>query len=164
MVKPRKFIKFNFVNCENLFCQTCSIWKCQSRKSVPWKFPPAKVSALKILISIDLLVLMTSWVSDKFNYLMDNEKFSFSYIYGWIWMGMSFFWLGVGGCDLFLAACGWVRVIVTSFMLGVGGCGWLWPFFDWLWVGVGECDHFLAGCEWVRVSVTFFWLGVGECG
>ena len=36
---------------------------------------------------------------------------------------MSFFWLGVGGCDLFLAACGWMRVIVTSFMLGVGGCG-----------------------------------------
>ena len=42
-------------------------------------------------------------------------------------MDMTFFWLGVGECDLFLAVCGWV------------------------WVG--ECDLFLAMCGWVWVSV-----------
>ena len=30
--------------------------------------------------------------------------------------------MGVGECDLFLARCGWVWVSVTFFMLGVGGC------------------------------------------
>ena len=36
------------------------------------------------MISIHLLVLMTSWVSHKFDYLMDNEKFPFHYVYFWI--------------------------------------------------------------------------------
>ena len=133
-----KFIKFNFVNCENLFCQICSLWTCQSPKSVPKEFPLAKVSALKILMSIDLWVLMTSWVSHKFDYLMDNEKFSFSYIYSWIWMGMSFFWLGVCGCDLYMAGCGWVQVSVTFFRPGAGDCELSLAGFGWVWVGVGE--------------------------
>ena len=95
-------------------------------------------------MSIDLLTLMTSWVSDKFDYLMDYEKCSFPYIYGWICVGMSFFgwvwvsvtffWLGVGECDFF-----W---------LSVGGCWWVWLFLGWVWVGVGECG-------WVWMSARF---------
>ena len=72
-------------------------------------------------------------------------------------MGVTFSWLGLGGCVLFLAACGWVWMSVT--------------FFGWVMVGVGECDLFLAGCGWVWVSVTFFlarygwvWVGVSKCG
>ena len=87
-------------------------------------------------MSIDLLVLMTSWISDKFDYLVDSEKFSFPYIYGWIWMGMSFFWLGVGGC------------------------GWVWPFFSWVWVARGGCDLFLAGCGWVWPFFGCGWVWV----
>ena len=40
-------------------------------------------------------------------------------------MGVTFFgwvWVGVGECDLFLAGCGWAWVSVTFFWLGVGGC------------------------------------------
>ena len=120
-------------------------------------------------MSIDLLALINSWVSDKFVYLMDNEKFSFPYIYGWIWVGMSLFWLGVGKCDLLGAGWGWM-------WMSVGGCGLVWPFLGWVWIGIGACDLFLAGCGWVWVSVTFFgwvwvsvtffvwvWVGVGEC-
>ena len=62
-------------------------------------------------------------------------------------MVMTFFWLGMGGCDHFLAGCRWVGVSVT--------------FFGLVWVGVGECDLFLAGCGWVWMSVAFLWLGVG---
>ena len=36
----------------------------------------------------------------------------------WVWVSVTYFWLGVGECDLF-----W---------LGVSKCGWVW-------VGVGEC-------------------------
>ena len=36
--------------------------------------------------------------------------------FGWVWVG-------VGECDIFLAACEWVWVSVTFFWLGVGGCG-----------------------------------------
>ena len=35
---------------------------------------------------------------------------------------MSFFWLGVCGCDLYMAGCGWVQVSVTFFRLGAGDC------------------------------------------
>ena len=35
---------------------------------------------------------------------------------GWVWVSVTFFWLGVSECDLFLAWCGWVWV---------GGCGWV---------------------------------------
>ena len=87
---------------------------------------------------------MTSWVSDKFDYLKDNEKFYFPYIYSWIWVGISFSWLGVGGCDLFLAGC-----------VCRGGVS---PFFGWVWLGVGRYDLFLAGCGCV---LTFF---LGGCG
>ena len=38
--------------------------------------------------------------------------------FDWVWVGMTFSWLGVGECNLFLAECGW---------------------------GLGECDLFLAG-------------------
>ena len=36
---------------------------------------------------------------------------------------MTFFWLGVGGHDHFLAGCGRVWVGMTFSWLGVGGCG-----------------------------------------
>ena len=45
---------------------------------------------------------------------------------GWVWVGVTFFCLRVGGCgwcDLFLVGCGWVWANVTFFWLGVGGCG-----------------------------------------
>ena len=130
-------------------------------------------------MSIDLLVLMTSWVSDKFDYLMDNENFSlhfatFTAEFGWVCF---FLWVGVGECGLFLAGCGWVWpffgwlwVGVTFFWLAVGGFGWVWSFYGWVRVGVGECDLFLAGCGWVWpffgwvwLGVIFFWLGKGGC-
>ena len=54
--------------------------------------------------------------------------------------------MGMGECDLLLDRCGWVWVSVTFFWLGVGECdpffGWVWvsvTFFGWVWVGVGEC-------------------------
>ena len=47
---------------------------------------------------------------------------------GWVWVGVIFFWLGVGGCDIFLG--GWVGVIFFS-------------------VCVARCDIFLGGCGWV---------------
>ena len=99
---------------------------------------------------------MTSWISDKFHYLVDSEKFSFPYIYGWIWMGMSFFWLGVGGCGWVWPFFSWVWVARGECDLCLAGCGWVWPFFGCVWVGVtlfllgvGGYDLFLAGCEWV---------------
>ena len=27
---------------------------------------------------------------------------------GWLWVGVIFFFLDVGGCDIFLFGCGWV--------------------------------------------------------
>ena len=27
---------------------------------------------------------------------------------GRVWVGVTFFWVGVGGCDIFLGGCGWV--------------------------------------------------------
>ena len=39
--------------------------------------------------------------------------------YGWVWVGVTFFWPGVGGCD--------------PFWLCMGGCD---LFFGWVWVGV----------------------------
>ena len=80
------------------------------------KIRPAKVSALKLLMSVDLLALMTSWVSVKFDYLMDNKNFSFPYINSRIWVGVLLFWLGVGRCDLLWGGCGVIWV-------SVGGCG-----------------------------------------
>ena len=70
-----------------------------------------------------------------------------------MWVSVTFFWLGVGGC-------GWVW---PSFSwLGMGECGWMWPFFGWVWVsvtsfwlGVGWYDLFLAGCRGI-------WVGVDE--
>ena len=107
---------------------------------------------------------MTSWVSHKFDYLMDDEKFPFHYVYFWIWVGM-------GVCDLFLARCGWV---CPFFWLGVDGCGWVWPFFAacrWVWPFFGRCRYvqpflgwmwvgvtILAGCAWVWVSARFITL------
>ena len=41
---------------------------------------------------------------------------------GWVWVGVTLFWLGVvdvGGYDLFLTGCGWMWV-------DVGECGWVW--------------------------------------
>ena len=86
-------------------------------------------------------------------------------------MGVTFSWLGLGGCVLFLAVCGWVWMSVTFFgwvMVGVDECD---LFLGWVWLGMGECDLFLAGCGWVWVSVTFFlarygwvWVGVSKCG
>ena len=48
--------------------------------------------------------------------------------YGWVWVGVIFFWVGVGGCDI----SGWVWVGVTLF-----------------WVGVAGCDILLCGSGWV---------------
>ena len=36
--------------------------------------------------------------------------------FGWVWVGLTFFWMGVGGWP-FLA-----------------GCGWVWHLFSWVWV------------------------------
>ena len=47
-------------------------------------------------------------------------------------MGVIYFWVGVGGCDIFLGGCGWELVGVIFF-----------------WVSVGGCDIFLGGCGWV---------------
>ena len=71
--------------------------------------------------------------------------------FDWVWVGMTFSWLGVGECNLFLARCKWVRVSVTFFWLSVAG-GWVNVTFFWL--DMGERDLFLAGCR----------LSVGECG
>ena len=75
-----KLAVFRFVNRENLFRKNFRRPKFLLRRY--WCL---------LIYGPDLLVLMTSWVSDKFDYLIDNEKFSFPYIYGWIWVGMSFF-------------------------------------------------------------------------
>ena len=96
----------------------------------------------KRLMSIDLLALMTSWVSGKSDYLMDNEKKSFPTL---------------------MAEFGWVCPFLA-------GCGWVWPFMGWVWVsvsffwlGVAEYDLYLGGCGWIWVSVTFSWLDMGKC-
>ena len=34
---------------------------------------------------------------------------------GWVWAEMIFFWVVVGGCDIFLGGCD----------IFVGGCGWV---------------------------------------
>ena len=55
--------------------------------------------------------------------------------------GVTFFWVVVAGCDIFLGACEWVWHFSGLFWLGV-------TFF---WVGVddvGVCDIFLDGCGW----------------
>ena len=44
---------------------------------------------------------------------------------GWVWVEVIFFWVGVGGCDIFC--------------VGVG-------VYDIFWVGVGGSDIFLGGC------------------
>ena len=124
-----KLAVFRFVNRENLFRKNFRRPKFLLRRY--WCL---------LIYGPDLLVLMTSWVSDKFDYLIDNEKFSFPYIYGWIWVGMSFFQLGVGGCNLFfLTGCGWVWPFFGWVWPFLDGCGSVWPFFGWMWVGVGEC-------------------------
>ena len=48
-------------------------------------------------------------------------------------------WLGVvvGGYDLFLAGYGWVWVSVTFFWLGMGECD---LFLGWMWLGVGVSE------------------------
>ena len=80
------------------------------------------------------------------------------------------FTAGIGGYDLFLAACGQMWVGITFFgwvWVGVDGCNlfwWVWSFF---WLGVSGHEWvwpFLAWCGWVWVVVTFFWLGAGGCG
>ena len=43
--------------------------------------------------------------------------------FGWVWVGVTFFWPTVGGCDLFLAGCGWVWVGVIFLWMGESGCG-----------------------------------------
>ena len=40
--------------------------------------------------------------------------------------GMNFLWVGVGGCEHFMGACGWVWVGVTFLWVGVGWCGSVW--------------------------------------
>ena len=65
---------------------------------------------------------------------------------------------------ILFSGCGWVWVGMTFFWLSVGVCGWVWPFFGCVWVCVSECDLYLAGCGWVWVGVTFLWLRVGGCG
>ena len=47
---------------------------------------------------------------------------------GWVWVGVIFFWLGVGGCDIFLG--GWVGVIF--FLEGVGGCDIFLVWSGWV--------------------------------
>ena len=64
--------------------------------------------------------------------------------FDWVWVGMTFSWLGVGECNLFLARCKLVRVSVTFFWLSVAG-GWVNVTFFWL--DMGERDLFLAGCR-----------------
>ena len=27
---------------------------------------------------------------------------------GWMGVGVTFFWVGAGGCDIFLSGCGWM--------------------------------------------------------
>ena len=73
-------------------------------------------------------------------------------------MGMSFFWLGVGGCGWVWPFFSWVWVARGGCDLCLAGCGWVWPFFGCVWVGV---TLFLLGVG----GMTFFWLwvGVGEC-
>ena len=53
-------------------------------------------------------------------------------------MGGTFFWVGVGGCDIFWVGDG---DGVTFFWTGMdrcdiflGGCGWVLHFSGWLWV------------------------------
>ena len=57
--------------------------------------------------------------------------------FDWVWVGMTFSWLVVGECNLFLARCKWVRVSVAG--------GWVNVTFFWL--DMGERDLFLAGCR-----------------
>ena len=57
--------------------------------------------------------------------------------FDWVWVGMTFSWLGVGERNLFLARCKWVRVSVAG--------GWVNVTFFWL--DMGERDLFLAGCR-----------------
>ena len=47
----------------------------------------------------------------------------------------------------------WVGL--TFFCMGVGGCGRVSPFFGWMWVDEGECDLYMAGCGWMWVCLTF---------
>ena len=47
---------------------------------------------------------------------MDNEKLTFSWIYGFF----AWVWVAVSGYDLSLAWCGWAWVDMALFWLGVG--------------------------------------------
>ena len=42
-----------------------------------------------------------------------------TFFFDWVWVGVTFFWLGVGGCDLF-----WMGVGRCDLFLA--GCGWVW--------------------------------------
>ena len=63
-------------------------------------------------------------------------------------MGMTFSWLGVGECKLFLARCKWVRVSVAGGWVNVTFFGWIWVSVTFSWLGVGKCGR--------------VWVGVGE--
>ena len=70
---------------------------------------------------------------------------------GWVYPFFGRVWATVAFCDLFLALCWWVWVSVTFFWLGVGRCGWCPLFLTgcvWVWEGVGKCG-------WVWVSARF---------
>ena len=56
---------------------------------------------------------------------------------GWVWVSVSFFWLGVAEYDLYLGGCGWIWVSVTFSWLDMGKCD--------LFFLLAECDLFLAG-------------------
>ena len=82
------------------------------------------------------------------------------------------FTAGIGGYDLFLAACGQMWVGITFFgwvWVGVDGCNLFWWgvifFFDWVWVGMSECDLFwlgVGGCGWLWPFFGWVQVGVGE--
>lgn len=52
---------------------------------------------------------------------------------------VTFLWMGVGGCGVF-----------------IGGFGWVWRFYwrvwvdvTFLWLGVGGCGVFMGECGWM---------------
>ena len=62
-------------------------------------------------------------------------------------MGVTFFWVGVDDVGVCAIFSGWVCVEVIFFWVVVGGCDiFLGGCVTFLWVGVGGCDIFLCGC------------------
>ena len=76
--------------------------------------------------------------------------FNFLAGFGWVWVVLSIFWVGLD--------------VSSIFWLGLGGFGSFRQFFSWFWVGLDQIINNLAGFGWVWVVSSIFWLGLGGLG